>query len=301
MFRLLLPTALLLGALFPLPRGPAAADDDQAALPPPVRRIIRPGRALDGAAARPKPIVRGASARAQQQILSVGATRQAPDTPTGPAASRSASPNSDRLHPDSMPRELAPPLRRDASQHLPTPETPEAAPQSGPARRATDDTGEAVEGPELGMPTALRLLTSRDFHARMKASRSLVALGAPALDALGRMSAQTIPGPGGLPVSATRGALTALAESLSVDELRAALRSRHRSVRRAVAAELGRRKEATVLGELTACLDDSCPCVRAAAVGALRATTSRWFGYDAEAHPRRRARAKAQWIAYLRR
>ena len=268
----------------------AASEDASAPLPPPQRRILRHGRPVPGYPAKPIVGERRRAARVLPVGVDARGDRRGATHPLPPQRPATSQPDvAEEAHaPTEEPRDRLPPPAQRVDSPKPVKPEPSQAKQAEP-----------VEAP-LPMQQALRLLTSTDFHARMRASRSLVAYGAQSLDPLGRIGQASIAGPGGLPVSATRGVLAAVAESLDEDSLLAVLRSPHRSVRRTVAAELGRRKSTTALPDLVGCLDDSCPCVRAAAVAALRKTTSRWFGYDAEAHPAQRARSRAHWIAYLR-
>ena len=66
-------------------------------------------------------------------------------------------------------------------------------------------------------------------------------------------------------------------------------------VRRAAIAESARRRERRSVPELLVRLDDPAPCVRAAAVAALRQTTGQWFGFDPDGAPASRQSATARW------
>ena len=138
-------------------------------------------------------------------------------------------------------------------------------------------------------------LTSADFLERMRATRKLVEVGEPALPALAAAGDLAVLGPGGLSMHATRGAIEAILEDVPAERLPTWMEAPSPEVRRAAIAESARRRERRSVPELLVRLDDPAPCVRAAAVAALRQTTGQWFGFDPDGAPASRQSATARW------
>lgn len=286
------PTSLLTVALCAIaaaalaPCRAALADEP---LPPPVRRVLRPGAAQDVPAPRPPPPVLPASG-----VLPAAPAPAPPRVPPLPATLPAASVRT--LTPGASP---AHDLRPDARQPAPAPR-PEAprAESAGAPPAAADEEASAVAPPQaapVDLAHAVERLTSPDFLDRMRAARELVEAGEAALPFLGAAGPLTVRGPGGLPMSATRGVLESIFEALEDARVRAWLRARWPEVRRAATAELGRRRAVAAIPDLIDGLADGTPCVRAAAVAALRSCSGQWFGYDAESSVGVRQRAIGRW------
>lgn len=211
---------------------------------------------------------------------------------------------------------LPPPVRRvlRRGEPLPGSTTPErvaptvdrqrepaAAPPPAPARRvpgAVQPTSLERASTPLDVASLRPLvarLTSPDFLERMRATRELVELGEPALPALAAAGDLTVQGPGGLSMHATRGAIEAILEDVPAERLPVWMDAPSPEVRRAAIAESARRRERRSVPDLLVRLEDPAPCVRAAAVAALRQTTGQWFGFDPDGTPASRQGASARW------
>jgi hypothetical protein len=122
----------------------------------------------------------------------------------------------------------------------------------------------------------VRALAAGDFASRSRAASDLVAMGEPALDALGRAGTLDVTVHGTTSVSATRPVIAEILERVEDERLVAAhLVSRHPVVRVAAAEEAGRRGAWGAVPALIARLEDPARPVRMAAAAALRRVTNR--------------------------
>jgi hypothetical protein len=141
----------------------------------------------------------------------------------------------------------------------------------------------------------VRRLASADFGTRARATRRLVAGGEASLPALGRAGDLPVSVAGGMRVSATRAVVETILADLPRDAVDRALAAPWPNVRRAAAAEHGRRDKWSAIPQLMASLDDDDPEVRRAAAAALRRMTNHFFGFRAEARAGHRRAATDRW------
>ncbi|MGE0191663.1 MAG: hypothetical protein AB7T63_06425 [Planctomycetota bacterium] len=235
---------------------PRCADAaDDAPLPPPVRRVLRKGEQVPGA-----PV--GPSANAPQSHV--------------PATTATAA--------------ALPQPRVDAEDGPPT-----SARRLPGSIRPTSVERTATSFEMATLRPLVQRLTSSDFLDRMRATREIVELGEPALPALAAAGQLLVPGPGGLAMHATRGAIEAILEDVPAERLGTWMASPSPEVRRAAVAECARRRAIGSVPDLLVRLGDPTPCVRAAAVAGLRQATGQWFGFDPDGAPAARAHAAARW------
>ena len=151
----------------------------------------------------------------------------------------------------------------------------------------------AAHDPDLDAD--VRRLAHDDFVVRSRAAERLVAVGAPALPALGRRGDQAVVLYGREEISTTRPVIDAILETLPDPAVRHQLIEGAPVVRRSAAQALGTRDG---WGSVTALIDateDDVGVVRAAAAASLRRLTNRFFGFQAEAPPTLRAAATQRW------
>jgi len=176
---------------------------------------------------------------------------------------------------------------------LPTINQPAAGrlPESQPIRSFEAARAAGRSPPEQ----VVRALAARDFKTRAQAARVLLQAGEAALPALGRAGELTVHVGGGVAVSATRPVIRSVLKHTSDERLPGHLESPFANVRRAAAAELGRRDRWDAVPALIGQLDDSDAGVRLAAAASLRRITNNFFGYRARAARCRRLATTQRW------